>query len=116
MRMKKAVPTVIAGLVSLVCFAPPLVTSAVADRGDCNSREVCFWTGSTHVGKPQWRWEPGNGRMELPGSLKYKVGAFQANTKACFYGGGETRVVNGGDFRVKYTNDFGSRIDSVGPC
>jgi hypothetical protein len=115
--MRKLVPTtIVTALLSVTFMAPTLVSSASADVKDCNSREICFWSGDTHTGKPTWRWEPANGRADLPGSLKFKVGAFSANVKGCFYGGGETRVANGGDFRVNYKNDFGSRMDSVGPC
>uniref|UniRef100_A0AAU2JXB7 Uncharacterized protein n=1 Tax=Streptomyces sp. NBC_00049 TaxID=2903617 RepID=A0AAU2JXB7_9ACTN len=52
----------------------------------------------------------------MPAFLHENVGSFVSNAEACFinWSPKETRAIRKGDYRIRYTSDFGGRIDGVG--
>jgi hypothetical protein len=95
--------------------AAPASASATAVP-PCPGGSVCFFSGEGFGGS-SWEWTAASGYRDMPPNLHDHVGSFVANTTSCFidYAPAGRRTTNPGDWRTRYLDDFGGRIDAVQP-
>ncbi|WP_441247524.1 peptidase inhibitor family I36 protein [Kitasatospora sp. McL0602] len=106
----------LAAALSLTALLLPATNAAADNPPPCNGGSICFYSEEGFSGE-SWEWPSGAGYRDMPSGLHDHVGSFVANTRACFINWDpvEKRDVVSGDWRSQYLDDFGGRIDGVGP-